>query len=77
MKPKRHKGHDSGTYKLPTSAIRKNLKCLPNLRVNCYKDGTNNPMNLHINYSIMSLLKGKITPKSESKLYNYKNIKMH
>ena len=32
------------------------------------------PLNLYINYPIMSLLKVKITPKFESKLYNYNKI---
>ena len=35
------------------------------------------PLNLYINYLIMSLLKVKVTYKSESNLYNYnKNIKV-
>ena len=32
------------------------------------------PLNLYINYLIMSLLKVKATPKFESKLYNYNKI---
>ena len=32
------------------------------------------PLNLYINYPIMSLLKVKATPKSESKLCNYDKI---
>ena len=39
-----------------------------------YKSNTNNPLNLHINYSIVSILKVQVTPKSESKLYNYNII---
>ena len=31
-------------------------------------------LNLHINYPIILLLKVKVTPKSESKLYNYNKI---
>jgi len=37
-----------------------------------YKYNTDDPLNLYISYPIMSLLKVKVTPKSESKLYNYK-----
>ena len=30
--------------------------------------------NFHINYPVVSLLKVKVNPKSESKLYNYNKI---
>ena len=39
-----------------------------------YKDNTNIVLNLFINYLIISLLKVKVFPKSESKLYNYNKI---
>ena len=34
----------------------------------------NSPLNLYINYSIISLLKFKVIPKNESKSYNYSKI---
>ena len=40
-------------------------------------NNTKRPLNLYINYQIMSLLKVKVTPKYESKLYNYKKIKVY
>ena len=41
----------------------------------CYhKNNANNPLNVYINYPIMSLLKVTLTPKSESKLYKYNKI---
>jgi len=39
-----------------------------------YKDNTNIVLNLFINYLIISLLKVKVSPKSESKFYNYNKI---
>ena len=38
------------------------------------KNNANNPLNLHINYPVILLLKVKVTPKSESKLYSYNKI---
>ena len=35
------------------------------------------PLNLYIKYPIMSLLKVKVTPKPQSKLYNYNKIKKY
>ena len=41
----------------------------------CYhKNNANNPLNVYMNYPIMSSLKVKLTPKSESKLYKYNKI---
>jgi hypothetical protein len=57
---------------LPKSKVTPNLRVITHL---ChYKSNTNNRLNLHINYPIISLLKVKVTPKSESKLYNYNKI---
>ena len=64
--------------KLPTLLLLKKSKVTPILRVNyppvIIKNNTNNPLNLHINYPSMSLLKVKVTPKSESKLYSYNKL---
>ena len=39
-----------------------------------YKNNTNKPLSLYINYLIILLLKVKLTPKSRSKFYNYNKI---
>ena len=53
-------------------------KVTPNFCVNyppmSYKNNADKPLNLHIKYPTVSFLRVKVTPKSESKLYNYNKV---